>query len=828
MSRAPLVRSLAVICVLAALGCGEEPAPGSSRPEDVEVTRGALSAGRYLTIRATPLASISAGMSPVANLDWAHWGLGNVATAFNHQDGVTPTIGTYTRIGSAPVQAFQDGGASFSWQEGTPTWSVDSTGNGVQVCGAGNGFSFTIASEALTKRVRVYMFAQGAQAKLSANFDGATSTDTSIQSTGFQRFVYDVDFATPTSGALLKLSTTVNTVLSAQTGCIGLMAALVYPASTTPLPAGWSTQAIGANGLAGVAAYQSKVGTFQLDAAGANISGSSDNAFFAYRTLSGDGEISARVTGLSGGASGAKQGVMIRAGLGADASNVFLYQLPGNKLGYSRRASTGSGGYVATPFAANAFHFVKLVRKGNAISAYTSPYGFPDTWTLYTSYTLSNLGSVAYFGLAATSGSTTALVRGYSDNVRVAALPDPYTTFEVGATGATGRSNYDYATGKFTVLGAGVGLSAPNDALHLAYRSVRTRSGGDITARLVSVQSAGAAPVGGVTVRTNVGSGSSYAAIYRTPGGALTFKWRSTSGGAPSSKAVAAMGATPWVYLSWSGKTVYAYVAPDGASWQSVGSATLSDLGDDANPGLFSASGTSGTTTTAVFDNVAVDAFDYQKPAMAAHSENFYVSRESFVASDPDVLEGCVTPGTHDLLRFDFYSENAGRTDAVVGLPIERPDLFVWSKGHGHFHFAGYNLHQLKTSSGVVAVGRKESFCLEDMYTLDPSGASHQPLAPWRPLDAPWASPDGFYDCAADQDSRGLQGISAGQADLYAGGLPCQYLVVDGLAAGDYTFTSQTNANHFVVQETDGWNVFNAQLHIRISNPPTPGDVVQY
>jgi hypothetical protein len=38
---------------------------------------------------------------------------------------------------------------------------------------------------------------------------------------------------------------------------------------------------------------------------------------------------------------------------------------------------------------------------------------------------------------------------------------------------------------------------------------------------------------------------------------------------------------------------------------------------------------------------------------------NFSIETRTFSASDHDVQDGCVTPGTHKLLRFDFLSPTA-------------------------------------------------------------------------------------------------------------------------------------------------------------------------
>jgi hypothetical protein len=46
---------------------------------------------------------------------------------------------------------------------------------------------------------------------------------------------------------------------------------------------------------------------------------------------------------------------------------------------------------------------------------------------------------------------------------------------------------------------------------------------------------------------------------------------------------------------------------------------------------------------------------------------NFSISHATFGANDHDVQDGCVTPGPHRVMRFDFLSHNAGDADLVGG-----------------------------------------------------------------------------------------------------------------------------------------------------------------
>lgn len=129
--------------------------------------------------------------------------------------------------------------------------------------------------------------------------------------------------------------------------------------------------------------------------------------------------------------------------------------------------------------------------------------------------------------------------------------------------------------------------------------------------------------------------------------------------------------------------------------------------------------------------------------------------------------------GRYLSLRFDFLSYNAGTADLVIGSPAARPDLFVWSAGHGHHHLKDFNEFLLFDAAGNLATtGYKQAFCAIDIERISPTAS---------------ASPQ-FNDCNSDQ------GISAGWADVYSSFLACQFVVIDGVPNGDYTLQSTTNA----------------------------------
>ncbi len=159
------------------------------------------------------------------------------------------------------------------------------------------------------------------------------------------------------------------------------------------------------------------------------------------------------------------------------------------------------------------------------------------------------------------------------------------------------------------------------------------------------------------------------------------------------------------------------------------------------------------------------------------------VITRSFSASDCEVVEGCETVGTHRLLTFTTETRNIGGGDLMLGNPATN-SLFYWASCHGHYHFeefADYTL--LDTNGNVVASGHKVGFCLEDVRA-------------WSPT----ANPATRYNC-------NNQGIQAGWADVYAAGLPCQYIDITGLDPGDYTLRMVVNPVGLIVEATTNNNI---------------------
>jgi regulation of enolase protein 1 (concanavalin A-like superfamily) len=191
------------------------------------------------------------------------------------------------------------------------------------------------------------------------------------------------------------------------------------PPTATPTPAGslpspWQTQNVGSPSLAGSASHNN--GAWTVAGSGADIWGASDQFRFVYRTLSGNGTITARVVSQTNSNAWAKAGVMIRESLAANSRHAMTIVTPSNGRRMQSRSSTGgssvdvSGGSGAAPV------WVRLVRSGNTFTSYRSANG--TTWTQISSRTIS-MGSTVYVGLAVTSHNNSALSTVTFTNVTV-------------------------------------------------------------------------------------------------------------------------------------------------------------------------------------------------------------------------------------------------------------------------------------------------------------------------------------------------------------------------------------------------------------------------
>jgi hypothetical protein len=153
----------------------------------------------------------------------------------------------------------------------------------------------------------------------------------------------------------------------------------------------------------------------------------------------------------------------------------------------------------------------------------------------------------------------------------------------------------------------------------------------------------------------------------------------------------------------------------------------------------------------------------------------FDVSTEDFVSvtegGDGSVDYGCVSKGRHRVLRFDMVTYNKGDKDLILRDPANpelqrkyfRPAKPELTEGTGfQFKAQPFFTYSLRDDdSSIKLSGYKEAFCFDGIE---------------------------MGNC----DKQGL--LAKKLPDVYDSDMACQFIVIDGLAPGEYILEATVNA----------------------------------
>ncbi len=157
-------------------------------------------------------------------------------------------------------------------------------------------------------------------------------------------------------------------------------------------------------------------GVYTVRASGADIWGTRDEFRFVRGSLSGDGEITARVDSVSATNAWTKAGVMIRETLSSQSRYAYMLVSSSQGVDFQRRLSTGgsAGSSGTIDRVPRAPYWVRLRRIGNVFTAYVSADGL--AWRQQGSVTIT-MGASVYAGLAVTSHRDGTLATAVFSNV---------------------------------------------------------------------------------------------------------------------------------------------------------------------------------------------------------------------------------------------------------------------------------------------------------------------------------------------------------------------------------------------------------------------------
>src|SRR5687768_1929498 len=179
-------------------------------------------------------------------------------------------------------------------------------------------------------------------------------------------------------------------------------------------------------------------------------------------------------------------------------------------------------------------------------------------------------------------------------------LPSGWSASDIGNPQIAGSATF--SNNIFTVTGAGSDVWGSGDEFRFVYRQLT--GDGVVVARVDSLQKAHIWSKAGVMIRETLGAGSKNAFTLVSAAKGLAFQTRVATSGATTSTVVPDA-APRWVRVARSGAAFTSSVSADGATWQTIGTASIT-MGSTVYVGLAVNSHSSSTTSTAAFSGVSV------------------------------------------------------------------------------------------------------------------------------------------------------------------------------------------------------------------------------
>ncbi|MEJ0030336.1 MAG: discoidin domain-containing protein [Bacteroidota bacterium] len=194
-------------------------------------------------------------------------------------------------------------------------------------------------------------------------------------------------------------------------------------ADCAPLPTRWNSQDIGDVNFAGAACYND--GVFSMSASGSDIWDYSDEFRYTYKTITGDGEVLARIVSMDSTDVWNKCGIMIRESLAPGSRHAMVVISSGSGATFQYRASQdGPSSEEHVEPAARMPYWMRLVKSGTMYTAFISADGIQ--WTAMGGSIDLGFGAnvPVYAGIALTSHNINQLTHAKVDSYLFSGLLD--------------------------------------------------------------------------------------------------------------------------------------------------------------------------------------------------------------------------------------------------------------------------------------------------------------------------------------------------------------------------------------------------------------------
>ncbi|HAV13973.1 MAG TPA: hypothetical protein DCX06_10870 [Opitutae bacterium] len=162
-------------------------------------------------------------------------------------------------------------------------------------------------------------------------------------------------------------------------------------------------------------------GVFTLQGAGVDFRRGSDKIHFYHQSLSGDGEMIARVTSVENTSSWAKGGVMIRDSLAANSNFAMVMQKNDNRVAFQFRKTVGAASDFSNWLqgGTGSIKYVRIRRVGDTFRGFYSTVSESGPWVELGAAQTISMGQDVYIGLAVNSHSNTNFSTATFDSVSI-------------------------------------------------------------------------------------------------------------------------------------------------------------------------------------------------------------------------------------------------------------------------------------------------------------------------------------------------------------------------------------------------------------------------
>jgi parallel beta-helix repeat protein len=173
-------------------------------------------------------AAASYNLTSLGTTDWAHWGLGGSATAFDHKATGGSQISNVTKIGSGDYGGYTIASRKVSWTGGTPVATESGDDGYIWANNAiGAGYSFTVPASTTAHTLYLYLGGYSSGSTLTAHLSDGSAADYSLELSGSGTYtdLVTITYNAASAGQTLTLTYVKSQNIDGTSGSADLIAA---------------------------------------------------------------------------------------------------------------------------------------------------------------------------------------------------------------------------------------------------------------------------------------------------------------------------------------------------------------------------------------------------------------------------------------------------------------------------------------------------------------------------------------------------------------------------------------------------------------------------